>query len=76
MDFNIKLLRMALASIWTELEKDNPNLEHCQFIADDALNMTVDTSKGKYVSNENGLEGWLEFKEKYRYISNRGVNGL
>ncbi len=56
---DIALLRHALACIWTELEKDEPNLEDCQQIADEALELTKKYAKAKKLSLETGLASWL-----------------
>lgn len=61
----IDLLRMALAGIWTELEKDNPNLEDCQTIASEALLLTIEHASGKILSGSTGLESWEEAKERF-----------
>lgn len=57
---DVKLLRFALAAIWTELEKDAPNLGDCQLIANEALAMTLDEANGKVPSDSTGLESWRE----------------
>lgn len=63
MEKTIAMLRFALASIWTELERDDPDVYGCQGIADDALNMSVQYApKGKVPSNLIGVEGWNEKK--------------
>ncbi len=60
----IQTLRFALASIWTELEKDQPSLEDCQRIADDALDLTKSHAEAKSLTSQGtGLEGWLEYKQ-------------
>jgi hypothetical protein len=61
----IDVLRFALAAIWTEGEKDSPNLEDIAIIAGEALKFTyVFASPGKVPSNETGLESWVEFKQR------------
>lgn len=59
----IYLLRMALASIWTEAERDAPPeelLKNCQRIADEALELTKYLATAKDLTNDGiGLEGWV-----------------
>lgn len=60
----IDILRMALAAIWTEAEKDVPNIEHIQQIADEGLDITKHKAKPKDLSSsETGLASWKEFIE-------------
>lgn len=63
-DRAIDVLRFALAAIWTECEKDQPNIEDVQKIADEALGLTKSFANGKNLSNETGLESWEEFKTR------------
>ena len=66
---SVRLLRFALAAIWTELERENPSLEDCQRIADEALDLTVVYCGSRGVSDEVGLESWLEYLEKKSHDS-------
>lgn len=62
----VRLLRFALASVWTECEKDVPNTEDLQRVASEALELTRDyATKGKDLTNDGtGLDGWLQFLGK------------
>jgi hypothetical protein len=64
----IELLRFALASVSTELEKDNPNIEDIWKIVEEALVLTKNyASLGKDLTNqETGLLGWRIFIDKYK----------
>ena len=64
---NISLLRFALAAIWTELEKDNPNQEDCQKIFYEALELTKQFAGQckPFLSCETGLSSWKEYLEYY-----------
>lgn len=57
----IDVLRYALAAVWTELENDQPNIEDCRTIINEAMGMTNTWCKGKVPRNETGLESWREF---------------
>jgi hypothetical protein len=60
---DVDLLRHALASVWTELEKDTPDLGGCQRVIDEALRMTP-ARPGKDVTHCGvGVEGWDEYME-------------
>ncbi len=77
----VDLLRFALAAICTELEKDNPSLEDCQQIADEALALTADCGiprSGKRVDLDGqGLESWRQYLAIERRVPERaeGVVG-
>ncbi len=59
----IEKLRFALACVWTELEKDNPNLAHCQIIIDEALAESVEFAVAKNLRNgETGLLAWRKYE--------------
>lgn len=61
----IELLRFALAAIWTELEKDDPNLSDCQDIADSALKITAGHAQPKDLTcHETGIASWTHYLQK------------
>lgn len=57
----IDLLRYALASVWTECEKDAPEVDDIRRIVGEALALTEQFVRpGKDLTNGGtGLEGWL-----------------
>lgn len=58
---SIATLRWALACIWTELEKDEPNVYGCQDIANQALELSKEYAKPKDLTNDlNGVEAWID----------------
>lgn len=64
----VDALRYALASIWTEIEKDSPSEEDVRQIVNEALEMTRHHTKaGKDLTlGETGLAGWDEYCKKWR----------
>ncbi len=58
----IDMLRFALAAAWTECEKDSPNLDDVQTIANEALAFTTLTGEHKNPANqETGLASWTQY---------------
>ena len=65
-DKTIKLLRFALAAVWTECERDQPEnsiISNCQIICDEALKITIEHAKAKTFGgiDGTGLESWREY---------------
>ena len=61
----IDILRCAAASVWTECEEDEPNVEDIQQIADEALKLTTQFARpGKNLTLDGtGLDGWTQYLE-------------
>jgi hypothetical protein len=66
----IELLRTALAAIWTECEKDQPNIEHVQIIATEAIDATIMFAKAKVPSNDDGIDSWRRFFDQIKIVHN------
>jgi len=57
----IRLLRHALACVWTELEKDAPDCEGAQRVAGEALERSAEWAEPRQLNarmHDVGIEGW------------------
>jgi hypothetical protein len=57
----VDLLRHALAAVWTELEKDLPDLKGVQRVVEQALRMTPSRRGKELTLGAMGVAGWDEY---------------
>lgn len=54
----INLLRHAMACIWTEFEKEDPDIDGIQRIANESLGRTKEFATGKVIDDKVGIDAW------------------